>query len=61
MNIVACLLYMMMKVGIFFVMASVALCLESGIIYCDRNNILEIPAEAISMAGFVSFSELFLK
>jgi RsiW-degrading membrane proteinase PrsW (M82 family) len=30
MNIVACLVFVMMKVGMFFVMASVALCLESG-------------------------------
>jgi hypothetical protein len=31
MNIVACLVFVMMKVGMFFVMASVALYLESGI------------------------------
>jgi hypothetical protein len=33
-----------------FVLASVALCLESGLIYCDCNNIIDVPAEAISMA-----------
>jgi hypothetical protein len=50
----------MMKVGMFFVIASVALCLESGLIYCDCNNILDVPAEAISIAVFVSLCELFL-
>jgi hypothetical protein len=44
---VACLVFVMMKVGMFFVMASVALCLESGFICCDCNNILDVPAEAI--------------
>jgi hypothetical protein len=60
MNIVACLVFVMMKVGMFFVLASVALCLESGLIYCDCNNILDVPAKAISIAVFVSFCELFL-
>jgi hypothetical protein len=40
----------MMKVGIFFVMASVALFLENDFIFCDCKNILDVPAEAISMA-----------
>jgi hypothetical protein len=60
MHIVACLVFVMMKVGMFFVMASVALCLESGLINCDCNNILDVPAEAISIAVCVSFYELFL-
>jgi hypothetical protein len=53
------LVFVMMKVGMFFVMASVALCLESGLIYCDCNNILDVPAEAISMAVFVSLEIIF--
>jgi hypothetical protein len=60
MNIVACLVFVMMKVGMFFVMASVVLCLESGLISCDSNNIFDVPAEAISMTVCVSFCELFL-
>jgi hypothetical protein len=55
MNIVACLVYVMIKGRMFFIMASVALCLESGLIYCDCNNILGVPAEAISMAVCVFF------
>jgi hypothetical protein len=47
-------------VNMFFVMASVALCLESGLINCDCNNILDVPAKAISIAVGVSFCELFL-
>jgi hypothetical protein len=43
-----------------FVIASVTLCLESGFIYCDCNNILDVSAVAISMAACVSFCELFL-
>jgi hypothetical protein len=43
-----------------FVTPSVALCLENGPIYCDCNNILDLPAEAISMAVCVYFCELFL-
>jgi hypothetical protein len=43
------LIFVIMKVGMFFVMASVALCLESGLIYCDYNNILDVPAEANSV------------
>jgi hypothetical protein len=52
----------MMKAGMFFVMGSVALFLESGLIYCDYdyNNILDVPAEAISMAVCVSVCKLFL-
>jgi hypothetical protein len=38
-----------------FFMASVTLCLESGLIFCDCNNILDVPAEAISMAVCVYF------
>jgi hypothetical protein len=56
---VACLVFVMMKVGMFFVIASVALCLESGFICCDCNNILDVPAEAISMVVFVSFVIIF--
>jgi hypothetical protein len=52
MNIVGCLVFVMMKVGMFFVMALVALCLESGLIYCDCNDILDVPKGAISMAKF---------
>jgi hypothetical protein len=37
-NYLACLVFVMMKVGMFFVMASVALFLESEFIYCDCNN-----------------------
>jgi hypothetical protein len=37
------------EVGMFFVMASVALCLGSGLTYCDCNNILDVPSEAISI------------
>jgi hypothetical protein len=48
-----------MKVGMFFVMASVVLCLDSGLIYCDCNNILDETAEAISIAVFVSFLNFF--
>jgi hypothetical protein len=59
MNIVACLVFVMMKVGMFFVMASVVLCLESGLINCDKN-ILDVPAEAISIAVCVSMFELSL-
>jgi hypothetical protein len=33
---------------------------NGGVIYCDCNNILDVPAEAISMAICVSFCELFL-
>jgi hypothetical protein len=40
MNIVTCLVFVMIKFGMFFVMDSVALCLESGLIYCDCNNVL---------------------
>jgi hypothetical protein len=57
MNIVVCLVFAMKKVGMFFVMTSVTLCLESG--YCDCNNILDVPAEAISMAVCVSFLNYF--
>jgi hypothetical protein len=60
MNIVPCLVFVMIKVGMFFVMASVELCLGSGLIYCDYNNILDVPAEAISMAVCVSVCKLFL-
>jgi hypothetical protein len=52
--------FVMIKVGMFFVLASIAPCLESGLIYCDCNNILDVPAEVISMVVFVSFCELFL-
>jgi hypothetical protein len=55
----ACLVFVMMKVVMFFVMASVALCLESGLIYCGYNNILYVQAEAISMAICVSFVNYF--
>jgi hypothetical protein len=58
-NIVACLVLVMMKVDMFFVMASVALCLESGLIYCECNNIFAVPAGAISMAVCVSFLNYF--
>jgi hypothetical protein len=54
------LLFVMMKVSMFFVMVLIALCLKSGLIYCDCNNILDVPAEAISMAVCVSFCALFL-
>jgi hypothetical protein len=37
------------EVGMFFTVVSVALCLESGLIYCDCNNILDVAAEAISI------------
>jgi hypothetical protein len=59
MNIVACLVFVMMKVGMFFVMASVALFLESDVIYCDCNNIIDVPAEAISMVVFVFLVIIF--
>jgi hypothetical protein len=39
-----CLVFVMMKVGMFFVMALVAVCLESGFIYCDCKNILDVSA-----------------
>jgi hypothetical protein len=35
------------EVGMFFLITSVAVCLESGLIYCDCKNILDVPAEAI--------------
>jgi hypothetical protein len=59
MKIVSCLVFVMMKVGRFFVMASVALCLESGLIYCNCNNIFDVAAEAISMAVYVSLVIIF--
>jgi hypothetical protein len=49
-----CLVFVMMQVGMFFVMASIEFCLEGGLIYCDCNNIFDVPSEA------TSFCKLFL-
>jgi hypothetical protein len=52
MNIGPGLVLVMMIVGMFFVMASVALCLESGSsIVIAIIPIHDVPAEAISMVG----------
>jgi hypothetical protein len=44
----------LMKVDMFFAVASVALCLESGLIYCDCKNISSRTIES-----FVKLSKCF--
>jgi hypothetical protein len=54
MNFVTCLVLVMRNVRMFLVMASVVLCLESGLIYCDCNNIFDVPSNQWRFVGVQS-------